>query len=713
MKSFYKTIFFTIVFALNVSKTSAQIAIGQWRDHLSYQRATDLVEAGNKIYCVADGNLFSFNKEDGSVERISKVNGLSDVGINRVNYDKKRKILLIAYSNANIDIIENGTIINISDIKRKEIAGSKSINSILVDDDVTYLSCGFGIVVLDLDKKEVKDTYYLSNNNQSVNELLISNNTFYAATTKGVYFANKANPNLSNPINWTIDIGLPLANYNAIVVSNNKLIVNKVLTNAGKILQRNIAGGAWSDYPNGDIPECFTLKAYGTDLYIVYSYGVTVRDASGVQKNYLGGGYGYPQPGIYPAPKNVILDSNNSIWVADNNEGLVENDQPFHFIYRSPEGPNSNSVYALSFNKSQLWVAPGSHSDTWDPVYNHDGVSGFYNNQWSHKTAASPSSSSIANDILLVKQNPLNENALYAASFRYGLEVYKTDIDTPSFFYNQTNSTLKQWAQNLPLLLVSGFDFDKEGNIWVANAHSPTIINVLKKSDGKWQAFNTAVAGDVVTSTLIVTQSNQKWVIVPRVDKGGILVFDDNGTISNTSDDKIKKLGFTAGNGGMAGAEVLSMAEDQNGEIWVGTNTGINVFYSPALVFSNENFDAQQIKIEQDGNIQYLLETEVVTAIAVDGANRKWVGTESSGVYFMSSDGTQQLAHFTEDNSPLFSNNITSIAINQTDGEVFIGTDRGIVSYKSTATEGAETCDIFAYPNPVKDKYACPPSAFV
>ena len=205
---------------------------------------------------------------------------------------------------------------------------------------------------------------------------------------------------------------------------------------------------------------------------------------------------------------------------------------------------------------------------------------------------------------------------------------------------------------------------------------------------------------------LIITQSNKKWVVLPRAtNEPGILVFDDNNTLDYTTDDKVKKLTFSSGRGAICGSEIFSIAEDKNGEVWVGTDKGICVFYSPDAVFSNENYDAQQIKIEQDGNIQYLLETEIVTAITVDGANRKWIGTLNSGVYFMSSDGTQQLEHFTKENSPLFSNAISSLAINPEDGEVFIGTDLGIISYRSTATEGVESCDIFAFPNPVNNKY--------
>jgi hypothetical protein len=126
------------------------------------------------------------------------------------------------------------------------------------------------------------------------------------------------------------------------------------------------------------------------------------------------------------------------------------------------------------------------------------------------------------------------------------------------------------------------------------------------------------------------------------------------------------------------------------------------VFYPPSL-------EPQKIIISQEGAFQYLLETEVVTAITVDGANRKWIGTENAGVFLFSADGQEQLLHFTAENSPLFSNNIYAITIDGKTGQVYIGTDKGLLSYQGDAVEGEEECsDVEVYPNPVSSGYAGP-----
>ena len=208
---------------------------------------------------------------------------------------------------------------------------------------------------------------------------------------------------------------------------------------------------------------------------------------------------------------------------------------------------------------------------------------------------------------------------------------------------------------------------------------------------------------------MILDSYNQKWILIRA--EHSLIVFNDNNTVTNTGDDQVKVLTSAAGNGNIPGNKVFSIAEDNDGEVWIGTDEGVAVFYSPENVFSGYNFDAQRILIPRNdgtGLADILLEFETVTAIAVDGANNKWIGTDRSGVFQLSPDGQIQYNHFTEQNSPLFSNNITSIVINDK-GEVFIGTAKGIISYRSDATPGGETNeDVYAYPNPVESGYTGP-----
>ena len=151
---------------------------------------------------------------------------------------------------------------------------------------------------------------------------------------------------------------------------------------------------------------------------------------------------------------------------------------------------------------------------------------------------------------------------------------------------------------------------------------------------------------------------------------------------------------------------VYCFANDLDGEVWVGTEKGVAVFYEPSAIFSGYNFDAQQILITDGDYGQYLLSEEkliVSLLMATSGF------AENSGLFLFSEDGQEELIHFTKNNSPLLSNNIVDVTINHKNGEVFIGTDKGLMSYRSDATEGiSKQSKTHIFPNPVKENYTGP-----
>ncbi|MEN8958039.1 MAG: T9SS type A sorting domain-containing protein, partial [Flavobacteriales bacterium] len=173
------------------------------------------------------------------------------------------------------------------------------------------------------------------------------------------------------------------------------------------------------------------------------------------------------------------------------------------------------------------------------------------------------------------------------------------------------------------------------------------------------------------------------------------------------SDDQFRLIDNAVENGSLE-FNATAIAEELDEEIWIGTERGIYVIYNPEDLFEEDGeIEAQRIKIEQDGNIEFLLENEFITAIAIDGGNRKWIGTQSSGVFVLSPDGIDQIHQFTLENSPLLSNTINDIAIDEETGEVFFSTDQGLVSYKGIATKPKEAfIDVYAYPNPVPPGYS-------
>ncbi len=696
MEKFSK-ILICLTFTCIVQVFAQDIAIGQWRDHLAYNKGSAVAVADKLIYCISNGNLFSYNTEDNSIERASKVNGYSDIAAVKVAYNTVAKATVIAYANTNIDVVKGGKITNISDIKSKQIFGNKSINNIFMNEQFAYLSCGFGVVVIDLNKLEIKDTYSIGLLGVAIDvtDFTTDGNYFYAATANGVFKAQKNNPFLSDFAAWVNVAELPNARFNAIVFYNNKIITNQeVAPFNGRIWELSSSTNQWAWVDTVVDYKCFAMKVNDGKLVVNFAYGVVLYGDNWQMLDY--------KAGYTAADPRDATYANNVLWFADFNRSLVKTEfQKPEFEFIKPQGPASNNVFDMDIVDSHLCVVPGD-LDGWSNLFNKDGISTFYNNNWHIIDGDSLNTDHGVFDLINVCVDPQDPERVFCASWSKGL--IQLNGKKATNFFDNTNSTLDTLT-GTTFVYAGGSAIDSEGNIWVSNAYTTNSICVYDNNLKKWDDFITQnIIGSTRISKITINSINQKWFILP--EGGGLLVFDDNGSIANKSDDKIKKLGFSAGNGAITGADALVVEEDLNGAMWVGTDKGICVFYSPANVFDDAGFDAQQIKIEQGGYVEYLLESEVVKCIAVDGANRKWIGTANSGLYLINADGTKQLEHFTIDNSPLFSNTVNDLEIDGETGEIYIATARGIISYKYTATESKENYEnVYAYPNPVKQDY--------
>jgi hypothetical protein len=311
--------------------------------------------------------------------------------------------------------------------------------------------------------------------------------------------------------------------------------------------------------------------------------------------------------------------------------------------------------------------------------------------------------------VIAVVVDPNDPDHAFAGSWDEGLLEFRNRELIA--IYNASNSTLGEDINPYQgRLYVAGLTYDEKDNLWMTNPWSSAGCIVARSKQGEWYRFNpgTLLNGNLLVSEIVSSRNNNyKWIIRPRGN--GLLVYDSGNSLSSTEDDQYKLVGTQMGAGGLPAPDVFAVAEDLDDQIWIGTSRGIAVIYTQEAVFSGEEFDAQQILIEQDGNVQILLETETVSSIQVDGANRKWIGTQGSGAYLVSADGREQILHFTAENSPLPSNNVTNLALDGETGEVYIATDRGIMGYRGTATEGLSDNECASvFPNPVRETYTGP-----
>lgn len=681
-------------------QSTAQVGVGQWRDHLPYTETIDVCEGGERIYCATPFAVFSYDKLDNSVERYTKVNKLSDTGISGVAYHEELDILVVSYVNGNLDFIVDGSPINVPDIKRSDLVGNKYIHDIHLLGDKAYLACGFGIVVIDLIKFEVADTYFIGDNGAQIEVFDFESDEefFYAMSEEGILTALRTETFLGNYQNWSLfeDVPEPGAAFTNLEMSDAIWVLHKDEGDEDEVYYK-LAGGEWQ------ILDEF-LDAWVRNVYMkgerifVSSFGILREyDLSITVQSTLG-----EISGVDIRAQAVLIDKDDHLWIANEQGGLIGQLRWGEQVHIEPAGPRSANARKLDSYNNNLWIASGGVDNTWTSNYDVLGIYGLVDEQWKDVPRFN---NQVIPDYMSVSINPLDNSEIFVGSWFSGLiQVKSNEI---AEVYTQDNSSLNLGDfGGTERLGVGGVDFDINGNLWFTNNMTNTPLHV-RTSSGDFVAydFQPEVNSNDLIGDVLATQQGFVWTILPR--GGGLLVFDNNGSFSDTSDDNFKLLNNEEGNGGLPSSDIYSITEDLDEEIWVGTLQGIAVFYTPQSIFSGDNFDAQQILIEQDGNVQILLETETVTAIEIDGANRKWIGTQNSGVYLMSEDGTDQILHFTEDNSPLLSNFIFDISVNQANGEVFFSTQNGIIGFRGDATNFDEEMEaVKVFPNPVRPDYA-------
>jgi hypothetical protein len=687
------------VFAGNICAQST-IGVGQWRDHLSYFKGESVTQAGNKIYCVAQGGLFCYDKVDNTITRESKVTGLTDFGVKRVRYHKPTKTLVIAYEDGNIDLLKSNNIVNLADIKRStSIQGTKTINNIRFIGDFAYLCCNFGIVELDLKKIEIRNTFFLtSGSNANVTDLAFDGTSIYASTTQGVFKADYNNPFLNFFVSWDKMPEFSSKHHNAIQWFDNALFVNRRIEEGYLIdtLYR-FKDGIKEIFVDQD--NVYSLESGNNKLLISTEFNLTIYNPVNNNRDYF-----FNYEGVAAKPRNAVFDTDNPdyIWIADFNSGLGSSFQLYLNVILTPNGPRHNDAFHINADQNAIWVSAGRYTEALSSVFSSNGFYSYINNTWKSYTLFNDTTNFFFTDIISTVLDPKDPNHMYLSTWEYGLiEMLNGELVT---LYNHTNSELSTILQTNQVR-VGGMAFDSDGNLWMTNSSSPTPL-VVKKKNGTWQSYSLGPGiNNQKLRGLYIDKDDLIWIII---DNGGIALVE----IDEFELASFKRLNNQAGSGNLPSNIVNCIEQDRDGYVWIGTAEGVAVFYSPNSILDNNasfNTDAQLIIVSQGGFNQYLLQAEVVKVMAIDGANRKWFGTENGGLFLISADGTQTVRHFTTENSPLFSNTILSLGLNHKTGELFVGTDKGIIAYRGTATiTGNKFENVYAFPNPVKEDYNGP-----
>ena len=582
-----------------------QAQVGTWKNHLAYNHIEQIYASGDDIFVRASNGLYMYNKKDQSITTFDRTNGLSDSNIKLIGWSKQAKRLIAVYQNSNIDLIEtNGNITNISSLFSKTMTGNKSVNDIYIDGQFAYLSTGFGIVKVNMQKAEITETYNFGKNIMAAS---IKDNTIYAKINKSTVLSASLSSNLLDPNNWTETKDFPADTF---------------ITDQSD----------WETY---------------YDL-------ISTLNPGGPKYNYFG----------------FMRFVDGKLITCDNNK-------------------SDNVTATIQVLKDDEW-----NSFETETVYEKIGRS-FVN-------------------VYAVDVDPLDDTHYFAGA-RAGLFEFKDGKFVKH--YNSNNSPIEAYnGKSLNHQMVTGVKYDKSGDLWLINSSAPTKSIIKYTKSGEFISYDVPQVMKLESNgytnksngelaNIIFDSKGYMWFVNNNWYRPAAYRYDMN---NNTC---IEYYHFINQDGTEINTTygVRCVSEDKEGNMWLGSDLG-------PILLEKSQIEAEipvytQVKVPRnDGTnyADYLLNKIDIAAIAIDAGNRKWIGTNGDGVYLISADNITQLEHFTTENSCLLSNIVKSIAINEKTGEIFFGTDNGLCSYISDATDiNTEMTkdNVWAYPNPVTPDY--------
>ena len=682
--------------------------MGTWKLHVSTSKAIDVVASEKEVFTAYVNGLSIYTISTEEHRLLTALNGLSDIEIACLYYDEVENAVYIGYTNGNIDKYKNGAITNIPAIKLAQISVSKRINRFERNGLYVYAANDFSIVQLDAAKNEVKETFYPTNSTERIVDVAIYQDSIYALTPTQLLKGFLPNPILPDYSQWVRDIRLPYqtANkYTEMDVFNDRLVV----------LKKSEEYGTDSVYRiNASDLELVTNLPFSVEINsinVVYNYlSVNIDGVINLYNDNLQipESYGAGNFSVWFSSARTARNQ-SGLWSADLKLGLVM--YPSEISYKSYpiEGSKNNQFYSMDAQKGKLAIASGRLNDNL-PGFTRNGVHFYQNAQWNLFNVSNVSQWPESNiwDFIDVAINPNDTSEVAMSTYSYLPLTLMNATDT--LVFNGGNSPIKPTSIGNGWSLVSDVHFDNRGNLWALNGYSDKPLTVRDKT-GNWYNFDCGPNGKNKFTTKLIQDFDEIIWFATKSD--GIIGYDHNGTISDPSDDKVISLDEGEFTGNLPSIAVTALAADFDGELWIGTETGFAILYNASGAFDAQpgDYNVQQIKVNFEGNVEYVLGKTHITDIEVDGGNRKWMATANAGVILLSADGSEILEQYTTDNSPIISNAIFDLQLNQETGELFIITDKGLVSFRTNASyEDPDYASVKVFPNPVKPTYFGPVS---
>lgn len=683
--------------------------VGSWSIYpvFSGNNNRSLVDTGSKVFFLADGWLYSYDKDNDESVFYTKMNGMSDTDISGIYYNYDKKFLLVAYSNSNIDIVrENGRVDNVPDLKSVILTVSKAINSVDFSGDYAYIATDFGYMVVDCNKCVVKESF---NYGKAFKSIVVTDKNIFATFDKKINVSSlgESHYELSSfkETNIKQEMQLRKIDNNSMLTTTGWFYYIKIGEDPTNLAMSVIEKSAPSN-----------LSMMGTNMVASYKEKYIVVSPDGTSQTVA-------MPSEIDGSHLSTIDG-KGLWNLDS-KGLKEfsisdgSVTILHDTYR----PNTSTVsepYYLTYKNGTLYSMNSGR--------NYKGASN------GKSVMLSSLKDGVWNNL-----NPIKVD-IHNKSYKSLIEPYGMAIDPfdsekiwfGSFFegiYCVKNGEQVQKIDHLnsPMYLdfvvcVSDLKFDKEGNLWFSfynfnkTTYAPLYIlpkDKLYKENLTADDFISIDLGNFATtygSQLCISKDSRYVLLGSNMWKSKLAIIDTNGTLSDISDDRVAIVTtYNDQDGKNFDIGYINSIKEDNGKYWLATNVGVGLINNIKAAFSG-NVVVNRVKVPRnDGTnlADYLLDGLCINDIAIDGANRKWFGSSTSGLYLTSSEGSEILEHFSTENSPLTSDEITSVACSTDDNRVFIGTKKGTLVYESDAAPAQnDYSDVYAYPNPVRPDYS-------
>lgn len=642
-----------------------------WKNYSSMYDVTGLTRSGGKVWAATTGGVFSYYPETGTFAQYTTTEGLSNIQATAIAADSSDRVL-VGEEDGSIDELDSaGNIVRSQQDIAQSSQISKQITDLTVVGDTIFACTPFGVVLISRSNFGILDTYSHFDPSQGsiqANSVAVFDGYIYVASQAGLSYAPRNSINLAAPDLWVLNntFGSSVA-VTSVSVSGGSLLVG---TSQG--LYYSTDGTTFHTVPAGSIGGVNTLSASAGFVLVNADSGLYKLDAGALSLTALYRG------GIQL--NGAVAYSSSEVFGATAN-GLLVIGPKVSTVF--PPGPATNTISNLTVDPSgNLWCSTNNTNNPDVAYMKFDGKS------WTNYNQASVPE--LRTNTGVYQMSAVCADRIIVGTWGYGMIMLSGDS---AKYFGDQNSDLVGEPNDVNYVIVGSAACDHDGNIWITNplAYNGNTFSVYSPSDSAWHSFHNGLTQTSGFSSIAIDDYGGVWTgdatgNLSSTAFNGLFYYNANGTLNNLSDDI--SYSFNTNNSPILSNRVNSVVVDNEDQVWIGTDLGMDVIYDPD---PSGSFYIQPV---------YSLYDQYINDIAYDALDRKWVATKT-GVYVISKDGSQTFASYNVTNSPLPSDNVTSVACDRKNGIVYFATDYGVTELKIGVLEPPQSfAKLKIFPDP-------------